>query len=527
MVRSTIWSSLASLLLILAACGVPAAPSIPEGYAPLETAVATSLPTSSASASQTSVPTELVAPTSVDAASPVITSTAVLVASETALPVPSASPEPTISVTATVAATALPAQQATPEASATVAQSAPEGVVPLPSGGSGKLEIVDRWTYGGETEAFQAMLAIYKTLYPGVETIDTSIAGSAGSNARAELAARIQQGKIPDVFQVRAGPGLIDTWAKSGKLEPLTGLFEEQGWAKVMPKQLLDQVSYQGDIYAVPVDVHRSNMLWYNKQIFADNNLQPPATMADFFAVAEALKAKGITPLAVGGKDTFEAAHLFESVLLATFGADDYQRLFQAPYTLWADPRMADAIQTMKHMLDYANADRGTKTWADAAQDVLDGKAAMTIMGDWVEGYFVSKQAVPGQDFGWVPTPGTDGSFLWLSDTFAMPKQAANHDNALAWLKVAGSQNGQDAFNPKKGSIPARSDPARDFYDDYLRSSLDAFASNRLVPSVVHGAAANDEFVTVFDSALNAYSSGLDVTALNVALADAVQRLSR
>jgi glucose/mannose transport system substrate-binding protein len=390
----------------------------------------------------------------------------------------------------------------------------------------GKLEIFSWWTNGGEADGLNAMFGIYKQQNPGVDIVNATVPGGAGTNAKTVLKTRMQGGQAPDSFQVHAGQELIGTWVVANKMEPLTSLFKEQGWDKVMPKLLLDQITYKGDIYSVPVNIHRSNMLWYNKKIFADNSLQPPKTIDDFFKVADALKKKGVTPLAVGGKDKFEAPHLFESILLATFGAADYPKLFQGNGEEWADPRTAQAVATLNRMLQYANTDRTAKGWADAAQDVLDGKAAMTIMGDWTEGYFLSKKAVPNKDFGWAPAPGTDGILLWLSDSFGLPKGAPHRDHALAWLKVCGSKEGQDAFNLKKGSIPARLDADKSLYDEYLKSSIDAFATNKLAPSIVHGAAANESFMTAYDNAINVFSSDLDVTGLAQQLNGAVKALS-
>ena len=176
-------------------------------------------------------------------------------------------------------------------------------------------------------------------------------------------------------------------------------------------------------------------------------------------------------------------------------------------------------------MLGYVNADHAALTWDSANDQLIQGKAAMTIMGDWAEGYFLGKGATPNKEFGWVAAPGTDGTFMWLSDSFGLPRGAPNRDNAVAWLKVCGSKEGQDAFNPKKGSIPARTDPDRSLYDEYLQSSIDAFASNRLAPSVVHGAAADESFMTAYNNALNVFSSDLDEATLADALVDAVQEL--
>ncbi len=45
-----------------------------------------------------------------------------------------------------------------------------------------------------------------------------------------------------------------------------------------------------------------------------------------------------------------------------------------------------------------------------------------------------------------------------LSDSFGLPKNAPNRENVIKWLTLCASQEGQDAFNPIKGSIPARID---------------------------------------------------------------------
>jgi len=76
---------------------------------------------------------------------------------------------------------------------------------------------------------------------------------------------------------------------------------------------------------------------------------------------------------------------------------------------------------------------------------VADGDAAMTVMGDWAQGYSNRSIWCPMRDYGWAPSPGTEGTFIMLSDSFGLPKGAPNRDAAVAWLTVAGSQEGQDA----------------------------------------------------------------------------------
>ena len=115
-------------------------------------------------------------------------------------------------------------------------------------------------------------------------------------------------------------------------------------------------------------------------------------------------------------------------------------------------------------------------------QQVLDGKAAMTIMGDWAHGFALSKGKKVNVDYGWAPSPGTEGSFIWLSDSFGLAKGAPDAEQAKAWLAICGSKDGQDAFNPKKGSIPARTDADVSKYDDYLKAAIKDFGTLKLAP---------------------------------------------
>jgi glucose/mannose transport system substrate-binding protein len=380
---------------------------------------------------------------------------------------------------------------------------------PAADGGAKKLEIFSWWTNGGEADGINAMYEIYKQQNPGVEIINATVAGAAGTNAKTVLKTRLEGGDPPDSWQVHAG-------------KELTQYVDAD---KVMPAGLIEQLKYKGEIWSVPVNIHRSNVLWYNKKIFDENGLTPPTTFEEFKTVAEALKAKGITPLALGGKDKFETPHLFESVLLGTYGVEDYNKLVAGDEAMWQDARLAQSAENLKMMIGYSNEDRASLAWADAAQLVLDGKAGMTIMGDWAHGYYLSKGAKVNVDYGYAPAPGNGGVFMWLSDSFGLAKNAPNPDQAKAWLAVCGSKEGQDAFNPKKGSIPARTDADVSLYDEYLQYSIKAFGSEKVAPSIVHGAAAPEPYMVAYNNALNTFAADTDVEALVVALQDATAEL--
>ena len=419
--------------------------------------------------------------------------------------------------------------QATPapaEPEAVAPEAAPETpaaeptAAEAPAAEGGQLEIFSWWTAGGEADGLNAMFELYTGMYPDVEIINATVAGGAGSNAKAVLATRMQAGDPPDSFQVHAGHELIDTWVVADKMEPVTFIFEENGWLDKYPPDVIDILSSDGEIWSVPVNIHRSNVLWYNKAIFDENGLTAPTTFDEFFAVADALQAAGVTPLALGDNGIWASTHLLENVLLGTLGPEAYRGLWTGA-TDWNSPEVTAALDTFARMLDYVNEDHAALSWDQAAQLVADGDAAMTIMGDWAQGYFTSIGQTVDVDYGWAPAPGTAGTFMMLSDSFGLPQGAPHRDNAIAWLTLAGSQEGQDAFNPLKGSIPARTDGDRALYDIYLQSAMDDFGSNEIVPSLPHGAAAAEGWVTDFNNAMTLFVSDLDVAAAQTAMAQA------
>jgi glucose/mannose transport system substrate-binding protein len=378
-----------------------------------------------------------------------------------------------------------------------------------------QVEVFSWWTGGGEAAGLEAMIAIYSEKYPDVEFVNAAVAGGAGTNARAVLATRLQANDPPDSWQGHAGQELIGTYVAADQLESLNFLYEQEGWFDVMPETLIPLMSQDGNIYSVPVNIHRANVLWYNPELVDS----APASLEEWFAVMDELQAGGMeAPLAMG--EQWTAMHLFETILLASMGTDAYDGLWTGE-TDWAGPEVTQAIADFQQALTYTNSDASALSWQDASQLVLDGQAAFNVMGDWAEGFFREVGMAPNEDYGWAPVPGTAGNFQFLSDSFVLPKNAPHREAAIAWLTLAGSQEGQDAFNPVKGSIPARNDADRSLYGEYLLSAMDDWANDRVTGSLTHGVVANDSWKSEIDTALGLFLAGGDAEAFQEALSAA------
>ncbi|RKX80557.1 MAG: carbohydrate ABC transporter substrate-binding protein [Spirochaetes bacterium] len=355
------------------------------------------------------------------------------------------------------------------------------------------LEILNWWTAGGEAQALNELYKLYRNDNPDVEIANTTIVGGAGAKAHSVLLTRIKGNSPPDSFQVHAGQELIEKWVKPGLLEPLTFLYTEYGWMDKFPSDIIDLVTYKEEIYAVPLNIHRGNLVWFNSTIFHKFNIPIPKTPREFIKTMEILADKGITPLALGDKNIWPAVRLLENILIADLGSENYKGLWNGT-TPWNSKKMETVLINFLEILKYTNSDHSALTWDEAVQYVIDGKCAMISIGDFAEGYFRAEGLTLEKDIGWFIYPGSQGVFSMFSDTFVLPKNVKHRDNAFYWLRLLGSKKGQDVFNPIKGSISPRMDSDILYYDVYLKSAYKSYSTDKIVGSFVHGAAINAEW---------------------------------
>ncbi|MGY0692029.1 ABC transporter substrate-binding protein [Virgibacillus sp. FSP13] len=389
----------------------------------------------------------------------------------------------------------------------------------------GEVEIFSWWTGAGEEDGLLALIDLFEEKHPDIKVENAAVAGGAGTNAKAVLATRMQGDDPPSTFQVHGGDELNEGWVAAGKMEPLNDFYEENDLMDKFPEELIDLVSQDGDIYSVPVDIHRGNVIFYNKQVFEENGVEVPTTFDEFFEAADKLQDAGVVPLALGDKESWPATQIFENVLLGVLGPDDYKKLFEGEIG-FDDKRVKDAVEKFDKILDYVNEDHASRNWQDSAQLVANGEAAMINMGDWAKGYFNNDLDLEtNKDFGYFAFPNTDGQFTIITDTFGLPKGVENPDDVKEFLKVLGSVEGQDAFNPLKGSIPARVDADKSNYDEYGKDAMDDFNNSRLVPSLAHGSAASEGFLTKANQAVNIFVTQRDADNFIQALKNAAPEM--
>lgn len=372
----------------------------------------------------------------------------------------------------------------------------------------GEIEIIHRWPGGEEAMAFKTVKSKFEREHPSVSVTETIL----GNASLGVLPARIEAGDPPDTFVIPAGREFMETWVCEGVMEPLTFIFEQHDLFTVYPPDLIEIISYKGDIYSVPFNVRCSNLLWYNKKIFKANGLTPPRTWEEFFATAETLSARGIIPLALGHDWT--QAHLLECVLAGVLGADAYRGLWTGT-TAWDDSKVIEALGIFVKILGYVNTYFNDLYWHEAVNDVTQGRAAMIIMGDWMISYLEGQNADLDNKIGLAPAPRTQNIFVMHANAFAFPGKAAHKEHTAEWLAFCTSLEFQDSFNPIIGSIPARLDADTSLYGRFQQTIIAYYKNSTILPSVVHRAATCENWSRDFINISNllATSKNIDQAA--------------
>ena len=351
-------------------------------------------------------------------------------------------------------------------------------------GGAQTVEIFSWWIAPGEAEALQALVDVDRAQHPNDRIFNA--AASSGDNARTLLADRLANNNPPDLFQQNAHDLPAFLAAHPGSLQPLDDLFAAQGFTAAVLPDVIADVKVGGHIYAMPVNIHRENALFYNKQIFADHHLTPPTTVAELLSVCATLKQAGVTPIATAYQGWILRI-MFNSLAMGSMGTEAFHRFMTGGTR--DDAALHTAIDLFGSVLDSyintADASGANFGWTDAAHAVTTGQAAMFFHGDWAKGYYVQLGSTPGVDFGVVGAPGASDLFWYGVDTFSLPVGAPHPEGAKDFLATVGSTAGQVAFNKLKGSSPIRPDVPRDQLDSEGRATLDDLQNARYRTLVV------------------------------------------
>jgi len=375
---------------------------------------------------------------------------------------------------------------------------------------AGEVEVLHWWTSGGEAASVNYLKE--KLDGAGVSWSDFAVAGGGGENAMTVLKSRAISGNPPTAAQIK-GPS-IQEWGDLGFLADIDGVAKENNWDGLLPSVVSDVMKHNGKYVAAPVNVHRVNWLWSNPEVFRKSGATIPTTWDDFMVQAQKIQDAGYIALAHGGQ-AWQDATVFEAVVLGVGGPEYYQKAFvETDMDALNSATTTEVFETFGKLRHFIDSNSPGRDWNVATSMVINGEAAMQIMGDWAKGEFKVAGKNVGTDYTCTASPGTSGSFTFNVDSFAFFSQSdSNNQQAQKVMakEILGSDF-QEVFNLNKGSIPARLGMSRDKFDSCAHDSMDAFVASSqtggLVPSFAHGMAVSSAVSgAIYDAATNFFNS--------------------
>ncbi len=397
------------------------------------------------------------------------------------------------------------------------------GACSSPKTPSGQLLIFHWWTGPGEREAADAMFKIFKAQNPSIEIVENPVEGGGGVSQRVVLSNRLKSGQPPDTFQTLGGAEL-KAYVDAGYLLPLDDLWQELGYAGKIPGPLARAVSVDGRPYVVPLNMHIQNILYYNKALFDELKITPPAKYDELLAACQTIRiAKpDMVCLSLGSKEKWGDAFILDSILLEEAGPEGYVQFYRGETDPTSFQPFKNSLEKFKALAPYINKDHAALTWDQATALLYAQQAAMTIMGTWAIGALEKNGWKAGENFGAVTFPQSPKRILLFHpDTYGLAKGAPDPEATRAWLKAVASPELQIATDSIQGGLFARTDIDPQELPDPIRRELMEFI--RLSPDRLildqHGSIAPAAFTSDYWSAIASFLErpDIDATAQQVA----------
>ncbi|MFI1992961.1 ABC transporter substrate-binding protein [Actinoplanes sp. NPDC020271] len=347
------------------------------------------------------------------------------------------------------------------------------------SGGNVTMELWQNSTTGPGKAFWQKTVADFQAAHP---TVKINIQSIQNEDLDGKLQTALNSGSAPDIFLQRGG-GKMAAMVEAGQLKDVTGALSAET-KQAIGDAALKNAQVDGKAYAVPVSILPGG-LWYSQDLFkAAGVTTPPATLDDLNAAVTKLKAKG-TPIALGAKDAWPAAHWFYFFALracsqATLDATAKSKTFD-------DPCWTTAGEQLKAFADTKPFNDGFLTTpaqqgaGSSAGLLANHKASMELMGAWDPGVIASltKDTKPLPDLGYFPFPAVPGgqgdpaAVMGGADGYSCsakaPKECGDFLNYIVTKDV------QEAFYKAFNSLPVNKQAQGAINEPYLKAVLDAY----------------------------------------------------
>jgi raffinose/stachyose/melibiose transport system substrate-binding protein len=324
---------------------------------------------------------------------------------------------------------------------------------------SGKGKTLTLWDYESDTSAMgiawnQAIKTFEKETGAKVKFEAKSF-----EQIRSTSSQVLNSSAAPDVLEYNKGNATAGLISSQGLLTNLDAAVKTYGWDKKLAPSLQTTAKYDakgimgsGPWYGVPTYGEYVEV-YYNKNMFAKQNVAVPTTLDGFVAAMAKFKSAGITPLAESAAE-YPLGQLWYQLALSKASrafVNNYQ-LYKGPVN-WQGPEISYATSTIKDWVDkgYISKDVTGEKAEDAGTSFISGKYPIFFSGSWWYNRFTTEAT----SFKWgtflfpsaTMSPGSAGN-MWV-----VPEKAQNKDLAYKFIDITMSPAIQTLMG-NSGGVP-------------------------------------------------------------------------
>jgi len=319
-------------------------------------------------------------------------------------------------------------------------------------------------------KADEELVKMFMAKYPNVIVTHSIVAHEDFKQA---IRAYLTSSQPPDVMTWFAG-NRARFFIDKVQILDISDVWKQQGWDKSYPKGFMALSTVGGKQYFVPTSYYWW-AIYYNKTVFAKYNLQPPKTWDEFLAVCDTLKKNGVIPIVSGTKNAWPAAGWFDYLNMRTNGPEFHINLMLGKEK-YDDPRVKKTFQNWAVLLDkgYFIENAASYDWQDVLPFMLQGKAAMYLMGQFV------MDSIPKdnqKDFDFFRFPIIDSKIPIGEDAptdgYFAAANAPHKEQAKAFLAFLGSKEAQTYVANQLKRLPTNTEVDTSKFDDASKKGMD------------------------------------------------------
>jgi multiple sugar transport system substrate-binding protein len=261
-------------------------------------------------------------------------------------------------------------------------------------------------------------------------------------------------GVPPDVVFWFAGHRMRQ-FVAPGLLEDVSALYSKEIRA-ALHRSAVELVSVGERQYGVPYTFYPVG-LYYRGDL-----MQAPATWGELLAACEALRARGLEPIAIGTRDLWPAAAWFDYLNLRVNGFDFHMRLMEGRVP-WTEAGVRQVFAHWRELVDRQcfSRNHASSTWQESQALLYQGRSAMMLIGHYIVANF-PPEVRPRMEFARFPVvrTGIGRAEEAPVNSLHIPARARNKEDARKFLAFVLRADVQEALNRAMLQIPVRLDAA-------------------------------------------------------------------